>query len=166
MRIITPPDFISKIKNKHLLLDTNVFIDTSLHEEKFGKFLNELKNNGVTLLTLEVVMIEFTKGAPTKEKFNTKKTTVEKIVDTYLPLTKEILENSSKLAKLYGEEGKGTNIVDFLLGGALVQYEDKLLLMTKDIKDFPAKIFKLETHFLLQHNRAIQNYGIYTYISK
>ena len=79
MRIITPPDFISKIKNKHLLLDTNVFIDTSLHEEKFGKFLNELKNNGVTLLTLEVVMIEFTKGAPTKEKFNTKKTTVEKI---------------------------------------------------------------------------------------
>lgn len=81
----TNPDFFDILKGKHLLLDTSVFIDASIHETEFAGLFNKLRDNNTTLVTIALVLFEFLKGAPDITKFKAKKASVEKIIDAYLP---------------------------------------------------------------------------------
>lgn len=164
MFIVTPPDFYQILKNRHLLLDTNVFIDASGSPGEFAKFFNNLKDNGVTLVTLNAVAIEFTRGASTNIRYEEKNQYLNNIIDAYLPVNEEIYKNASKLVESYKEEGKDVSIVDFLLGGTLIKYGENISLMTKDVKDFPQNIFKLETFINLIKSKSIHNFGFYSYV--
>jgi len=78
MKIILPTDFLEIIKDKSLLLDTNFFIDAFLNPTEFGKFMNQLRENRIILLTLDVVRMEFLKGAPNDQKYKEKKNSLKK----------------------------------------------------------------------------------------
>ncbi|MDO8487017.1 MAG: hypothetical protein Q7S45_01880 [Candidatus Curtissbacteria bacterium] len=164
MQIVTPQGFFQTLKNSHLLLDTNVFIDAFHNPGEYGKFFNELKGNGVTLVTVNAVLIEFTKGSFELKIFEEKKKFLDEIIDAIIPLEKGVFDNAIGLLKLYGIEGKDISIVDLLLGGTLVKYGKNIYLMTKDIKDFPANIYKLETHINVIKRKAIHVFGIYRYL--
>ena len=165
MNIIRPLDFFQIIKGNHLLLDTNVFIDAFHHPGEFAKLFNELKDNNITVVTIDVVVIEFLKGASEIKKLEEKKKYVEKIIDAVLPIDKEIIDNVNKLLDIYKIEAKDVSIVDLLLGGVLVKYGKNIFLMTRDIKDFPGNIYRLETYLTLIQRKSIQNYGIYRYLT-
>lgn len=164
MKIVLPEDFFLTLKDHHLLLDTNVFIDTSINNPEFEQFFNQLRENGITIVTIDAVVAEFLKGAPDKEKLNAKLALVDEITETRLPVTKDVFDNIYMLIDLYREEGKGASMVDFLLGGMLVRYPQNLFLLTKNTTDFPTNIFNLATHLNLVHRRAIQSYGVYNYL--
>jgi predicted nucleic acid-binding protein len=165
MKIITPPDFLQILKGKFLLLDTNIFIDAFKNPSDFAAFFNVLKENDVTLLTVDPVIIEFLQGSGTQEKYVEKDKFLHEIIDTCLPVVKETFTNVFLLIKQYREEGKDLSVTDFLLGGILMQYKKNLFLMTKDTSDFPTNIFDLETHIIASHRKALQSYGIYSYTS-
>ncbi len=165
MRIIKPQDFFPLIKNKTILLDTNVFIDASTNPTTFGGFLNELKENGATLVTLDVVTIEFIKGAQDHKRYLEKKNYVEQIIDTYLPLNDNLNKNALALVDKYHTYGKSVSGVDFLLGGALIAYSGNLLLMTRDTNDFSSDIFHLVACFNVVHPKGIFAYGLYEFKS-
>lgn len=166
MDIIKAPNFLSQTKNKHLLLDTSIFIDGLINPSEFQKLFDELKDNKCALVTIVPVMVEFVKGAQNIQKFEIKKSYLEGIIDSYLPLREEALVNLEKLVKNYKEDGKSTSIVDFLLGSILAFYAPHVLLLTKNIHDFPTNIFKLESYFLLNHRKALQVYGVYSYYNR
>lgn len=163
MKVVLPEDFLSILKNHHLLLDTSVFIDTSINNPEFEQFFNQLRRNNITIVTIDAAVAEFLKGAPDKQKSDAKLALVDEIVETYLPVTKDIFDNIYMLIDLYREEGKGVSIVDLLLGGMLVQYQPNLFLLTKNTTDFPTNIFNLVTHLNLLHRKTIQSYGVYSY---
>lgn len=163
MKIVLPEDFFLILKNHHLLLDTNVFIDTSISTSEFTEFFKQLKLNDVTIVTIDAVIMEFLKGAPDQQKLEAKLALVNEIIETRLPITKEVFDNIETLLRLYKEEGKGVSVVDLLLGGILVQYPKNLFLLTKNTTDFPTNIFNLATYLNLLHRKAIQSYGVYNY---
>lgn len=163
MKIVLPEDFFLILKNHHLLLDTNVFIDTSISTSEFTEFFKQLKLNDVTIVTIDAVITEFVKGTPDQQKFEAKLALVNEIIETRLPVTKEVFDNIESLLRLYKEEGKGVSVVDLLLGGILVQYPKNLFLLTKNTTDFPTNIFNLATHLNLMHRKAIQSYGVYNF---
>ena len=101
IKIVTSPDLISVVRNKHILLDTNVFIDCSLNPNVFIDFLNMLKNNQITLTTIDLVLIEFLKGASDIIKYNEKRDLAKKITDHIIPITKDIDENAFFLINKY-----------------------------------------------------------------
>lgn len=152
MRIVLPENFFLTLKNHHLLLDTNVFIDTSINTLAFEQFFNEARQNGITIVTIDAVVAEFLKGAPDKRKLDAKLALVDEFDNIYM------------LIDLYREEGKGVSIVDLLLGEMLIQYQQNLFLLTKNTTDFPTNIFNLATHLNLIHRRSIQSYGVYNYL--
>lgn len=164
MKIVLPEDFFRIVNNCHLLLDTSVFIDSSISPVEFGNFFNQLQSQGVALVTIEPVVIEFLKGSPNKEKFNAKQSAINEITGTCIPLTSDIFDNLRRLVELYKEEGKAVSLTDLLLGSTLLRYEKGLYLLTKNTTDFPTNIFNLVTHLNLIHRRSIQSYGIYNYI--
>lgn len=162
MNIIKNSDFLSVTRDRHILLDTTVFIDASSSPVKFANIFNELKGNGCVLVTLECVLTEFIKGGSDEKKLAEKRQYVEDIVDAFLPITREVTQNATKLAELYKEDGKKVSVTDFFLGAVIMQYK-KMLLMTCNITDFPTNIFNLETFITLVHRKAIETCGLYSF---
>lgn len=162
MEIITPQDFHSVTNGKHILLDTSIFIDAFLHPSQFGDFFNRLKDNNCTLVTIKPVLLEFVKGATTDKKFDEKKGFVDSIIESFLPITDDILDNAFDLVKEYRIEGKDLSLTDFILGGIAVKYKRSIYLLTKDISDFPTNIFTRITYFHLFHRKAIHSFGLYS----
>ena len=163
MEIVTPQDFFRILKNSYLLLDTNVFIDAFHNPNEFGKYFNNLKENGVTLVTIDAVLIEFTKGSTEIKKLQEKNEYFNNVVDAILPIDKSAVNNTYELLKRYKIEAKDISIVDLLLGGMLVKYKGKILLMTKDIKDFPTNIYELKTFLNIVRSKSIHNFGIFSF---
>jgi len=163
MEIVTTPEFYPVLKDQNLLLDTNVFIDTSIHPQTFRKFFGQLRDDGVTLVTIDPVRLEFCKGAVDGRSFNEKVEFITSIVDTILPVTKDILDDAISLVRACRVEGKGISVTDFLLGGFLVKYSKRLFLLSKDTNAFPTNVFTLKTFFSLLYPRAIHSYGVYVF---
>lgn len=166
MRIIKPPEFFSTVKDCHLILDTNVFVDAYSNPREFKVLFDELKKNGVVLITLDLVLFEFLKGASEDQKFQVKKEFLETIVDAYQPVTKYTSDIGIDLIKEYRERGKGVEPVDFLLGAALKQYRRVAYLMTKNTNHFPSAVFDLKSYLLMEKAQSLQAYGIYSYTPK
>lgn len=163
MKILTSPDFLPTVENSNILLDTTVFIDASLNPTRFGEFFNELKKHGVTLFTLDLVIVEFLRGSQNEKRFIEKKAFVENIIETCLPVTDKINKTAIELTREYLSEGKGISTTDFLLASTLVNYPNKLFLMTRNTNDFSSDIFELANCFNIIHKRGIFAYGLYKF---
>ena len=142
MEIIYPQSLISFLKHKHLLLDTNVFVDASIKSSIFTSFFNTLKKSDVTLTTLDVVKYEVLKGSTNQQKYREKELFIDNIIDAVIPLTKEIDKLTYELILQYAKDGAGVSIADLLLGAVLMQYGTNICLMTRDTTDFIQRIFK------------------------
>lgn len=162
MKIIESPNLLSTLKNKYLLLDTNVFIDAFSNPKEFGLFFNELKSNETSLVTVDLIKTEFLKGAFNKTKYTEKLEFIEEIIDTCLPMTQDILDYIYELILMYKEDGKGVSFPDFLLGATLMKYKSSLFIMTKDSSDFPLNIFELASYVNVIKRKSIHCYGIYS----
>ncbi|HRN96012.1 MAG TPA: PIN domain-containing protein [Candidatus Levybacteria bacterium] len=163
MKILKAENFYSNLNNTHLLLDTSVFIDAFLHPAEFGRLFNELKEQSVTLVTIDPVKIEFLKGIQDTKKFEEKKAFIDQIIDICLPISSEVIKNLYSLVKDYQDSGKILSITDLLIGATLKHYPGSLYLLTKNPRDFPTTIFKFTTHMTLLHQKALQSYGVYVF---
>ncbi|MDO8658727.1 MAG: type II toxin-antitoxin system VapC family toxin [Candidatus Levybacteria bacterium] len=164
MKIITPSDFFQTFKDTYILLDTSVFIDAFLNPVNFSEFFNNLRMQGVILVSLDAVKIEFLKGAPTAEKYHQKEEFFNQIIDTNLPMTGDTLLNLYQLVRLYKEDGKSLSITDLLLGATLMQYKKGLFLLTKNTTDFPTNIFNLKSYINISYTKGLHTYGVYNII--
>ncbi len=163
MEIIKQPDLFLLLKDKHILLDTSLLIDTLLKPSIFAQFFQELKENGAVITSIDPVAFEFLKGALDEKRYNEKKKILDGIIDAYLPVNKDIFNNVYAMLKELGEDGKGIQVTDLLLGGMLMQYPKRLFLFTKNATDFPLNFFELVSVFNFPSTRSIQTYGVYTY---
>jgi len=161
IEIIIPHNLTSAVRNKHILLDTNVFIDCSLNPQVFINFLNNLKENQATLTTIDLVKIEFLKGAPELNKFDEKERLFNSITDHIIPITADITKNVYSLINKYKINGAALSVTDLYLGACLSKFKNSLLLLTKDTTDFPQNIFNIKSIINIAYPRAIQSYGIY-----
>lgn len=163
MKIIKAPDLLQITSKKHLLLDTNVFIDAFSNPIEFATFFNELRDNYTTLVTLDLIRVEFVKGAFDEVRIKEKEEFLDKIVATCLPSSKDISDNILKLLKRYKEDGKGVSIVDLLLGANLMKYSSDLFLLSRDASAFQGNIFELVSYVNLVKNKSLQCYGVYAF---
>lgn len=163
MEVVYQQTLIPFLKHKHLLLDTNVFLDTAFKPSIYKEFFNKLKTNDVTLVTMDLVKYELLKGASSEEKYKDKKTLIDEIVDATLPIDKHTFELAFGLIQEYGIDGTSLNTTDWLLGALLKQYGKNLCLMTRDTTDFISGIFRLPFVINVTRPKAISTYGIYYY---
>lgn len=164
-KILLPPDFFAQLHNKHLLLDTSFFGDYSSYPETFLDFINQCKENNVTLVTIVPVVAEFTRGSDNMDIFINKTQLIERIVDKYLlPIHPDVFTKEIPwLVEKYGQDGKAVSLTDFSLAAMIKIHKTDLYLLTKNPKDFPTYIFTLKSHFLLELERGLQVYGVYCY---
>lgn len=162
MEIIIPPELIPSLKDKHLLLDTNIFLDAFSKPLAFGSFFNTLKKNNVTLVTIDLVKFELLKGSATSTKYKEREKAIAEIIDAVLPTSSRICDLVYELIQVYGIDGSAVHITDLFLGANLNQYKKNIYLLTKDTTDFIQRVFNLSFVLNLPHNKGINTYGIYT----
>ena len=163
VEIILPTNLLSVIRGKYLLLDTSVFIDAFNHPSEFTEFLNDLRIQEVTLLTIDLVKIEFLKGAPDDDRYKEKEALIDKIVDEILIPTPDITTNVYSLLKKYRLDGKAASITDLHLGAYLKKFASSLYLLTRNPSDFPLNVFKLMSVVNVSYMKGIHAYGVFQY---
>ena len=123
-----------------------------------------LKENDIIIVSIDLVKVEFIRGSREIKVFQEKRAYVDDIIDAYLPITNDIFKNMQKLVELFKEEGNTVSVVDLMLGGLLMKYPGNLMLLTRNINDFPTNIFTIRTFFNLFKRKSIQSYGIYYFV--
>lgn len=166
MDIIIPPNFISSLKNKHLLLDTNIFLDVITKPTVFYKFFETLKENDITLVNIDQVKYELLKGSSSIAKYQEREKLVTGIVDTILPITQRTTMFVYELIKIYGIDGTAVHVTDLFLGATLMQYGKNIYLFTRDTTDFMQRIFDIPFILNLPYAKGINTYGVYSYKNK
>ena len=165
MEIIYPEELIPSLKGKHLLLDTNVFRDTVSRSSDFSRFFNNLKQNDVTLATVDFIRLELLKGSASETKYKEKENLINEIVDVTIPMTPKTIELMYSLIQTYGIDGAAVSITDLFLGAALMQYKDNIALLTRDTTDFIQRVFNLLFVVNVPLGKGIWTYGVYQYPS-
>ncbi|MFZ1721542.1 MAG: hypothetical protein WAU07_03480 [Microgenomates group bacterium] len=147
-------------------MDTSFFGDYAAYPDIFIDFVTKCRDHNITLVTIVPVVAEFTRGSETPDIYKKKTLLIKEIVGEHIlsihpnVFGKEVI----KLVEEYGQTGKAVSITDYCLAAMTKIYKVDLCLLTKNPKDFPTSIFAVECYFLLQLNRALQVYGIYTFI--
>lgn len=160
---IATEDFLSIIRDKHILIDTNVLIDASIRPTEMLRFINKIKSEGATVCSTTFIEGEFLRGSQNSTKYDDKKTLINTLVDVRLPISPNTLKNFEKLIKMYGEFGKGVELVDFTLGALLMDYPEKLFLFTKNTTDFHTDVFDLVSVVSFPNKKSLATFGIYTF---
>jgi len=154
-------NFFTSLESKHLLLDTSVFIDASRYKPTFQDFFLKCKKNNVTLVTIDPVKIEFTRGSENKTKLEVKKQFINSIVGFTLPIAQSIFNKTiPELIQSYQEIGKSISLTDLILAATTVNHSHDLYLLTKNPKDFPRSVFNLNTHMVIDLKRELQVYAV------
>jgi len=163
MEIQYNQNLLASLKNKHLLLDTNVFRDFANKSSVFTLFFNNLKKADCTLATTDFIKYELLKGSATTNKYKEKEDLINQIVDVVIPITSQNFTLAYELIQQYGIEGTGVSVPDLFLGTLLKQYKTNIYLMSRDTTDFIQKIFTLSDIVNIPNAKGIYTYGIYQY---
>lgn len=167
MKLILANDLVSKLKNCHLILDTNVFLH-AIDNNEFYDFLADLHEGGCGLFTIPSVVFEFARGAKTIEEFNWYVDFINTLgVGVYKDVENHIMGDKafSVLLKSQTKDGrKGISYTDFLLLMLLHKFHhlhDKIYLMTSNYNDVPLTIFEREDIIALEFRDGVQSQALY-----
>lgn len=167
MKIFLPQETLSVIKqNTHIFIDTCILLDFAsfkkeAREEFFKKLFLFTKKGGV-FVTITPVAVEFLLGS-TIQDLRVKKEYLDLLIETTLPIRSIKEEIIEQLIIEYGRYAKGNvSYADLCLGAAVKQFSNSLVL-TRNHKDFPLKIFDCKGVFTVHLNKEARTYCFYSY---
>lgn len=154
---------LKDLPKKHLLIDTNFLIDAAKYLTQFNELLKTFKDCGFTLVSIQSTLIEFAKGSKSIEDYSKKIQYYNSIIDTVLPLEKQIIDNVENITRVLLKKGGQLSYADCLLLGTTMKYKESLYLLTRDRSDVPISIFSVIASLLIetQDNNCI--FSIYEY---
>lgn len=160
MKSYLQEDFIHKITNKTVFLDTNTLILFGAYEALVDDVLEQCKAVGCKVLTISSVKFEFSR-TDTIQGFENRKILLRKLAEIY-PIEdyiEEFVEFTVVLQKINGR----MSYTDFLLYCCLYKFPDSYLL-TENHKDFLTTILDREEIITIDtgHN-FIRNVALYKF---
>lgn len=165
MKLQHTPTLATDLSNKHLLLDSTVFIDASKSDE-FLSLLTNISAKGCDLMTIPSVMYEFTRNSDTINGYNERQEFIKKLGVTVHNKIEEVLEKEQVFkiayAKAFSKNDKGPSYTDALLCAVAYKYrKNNLLLMTANHKDIPSSMFDRIELITVDIGGNLRNEAIY-----
>lgn len=159
------------IKDKHLLLDTNLLIYSAKNKEVLLPFFDEVHNLNVTSVIDQTIKFKFLRGCKTKEDLQTKQEYLDLLLGSNrmeLPVDKNIFEKARLISNIYcrknSQYAKQISFGDCLIAAQMIKYNlnrSELFIATTDNNDFPIFIFNRVDVITLHDDNNIFNIGIY-----
>lgn len=150
-----------RIKNRNIIVDTNVIIDYSTKDfpKRSGEFLDKLVKKGNTLFVSQFTGMELLRDTDEGETANKYRQFLSEIDN--VEVTFSVIKNAIQLSRDYRTLlcGRKVDLADLVIGGtAILRLKEKetgkigsqSLLLTENRKDFPELIWKcLACHAVL-----------------
>jgi len=145
-----PTEDLSWLKNRFVLLDTNILIDSAKYPVEFKSFYDLLSNNNVKSVFDYTVNFEFLSHATSLKEskdyhlfldhtFGAKKNQLQ------LPTSSQLFKVAQNISLIANRmDNNKISLADCLIGAQMAQYSDgSLFLATQNHSDFPACIYDL-----------------------
>lgn len=159
-----------ELRNKTVLLDTNIIIEFARNPLCFKGFFDELVDKEVIPAVDDSVKCEFLRKSNTLAKLNEKKEFLNSLLGTderrtELPVSNEIFLEATGLSNLFNflNDKNNSAMADCLLAAQLKKYKGNLYLATMNNRDFPLKIFDRVDIYNIEIKDEIRNVGIYKF---
>jgi len=156
-------DFLSSLKRKHILVDTNFLIDAIRNQECFSFIINSLKQNECALVAMDGVYHEFICGRKSLEDYKKMINFYERIIDSEIPFEKSIKENANTLTKVLLKRSAQISYTDILLLATLMKYHSNMYLLSKDKSDIPVFLFPIKAIIPIDSGETNYFYSIYSF---
>lgn len=160
---------LDSIRNKNILLDTNVLIDSAKFPNEFAEFYKKLHDREVGAVLEHVIRLEFIKGARTKKD----KDNYEKFIDLVFTNDRIELKPDAKVFSIAENisliVGRIDNAVielgDSLIAAQIANMKsERLYLATQNHHDFPPCLFdRIHLEIINLPNGKIKTVGIYKF---
>lgn len=165
--ILQEPNLKELLSNSNIFIDTNVF-SAAFRDEEFFNWLFDIRGEGRSLLTIESVLFEVTKGSTDLDTYNGRREVVQGLVDKIVPL-ENWMNSIDEFTLVMAKQPKPTKeYTDFLLAACLYKYGDNIItnyLLTSDQKALPVSLFKREAVVTLANDTQITNFCLYSFNS-
>lgn len=165
---------MEKLRNKHILLDTNILINSAKYQSEFKEFFNELKKYNVSPNIDCSIKLEFLRTANTQKNLSIKINYLnillgndEKRLD--LPITEKTLVDARRLSNLFhylNIKKHSISAIDSIISAQLKKYSNNLFLATMNHKDFPLQVFDLIQAINISTINELFTIGIYAFSEK
>lgn len=98
------------------------------------------------------------------EEYQKKKLFLEGLIDTSIKITEDITDIFiEKVVLLYETNTGKSQVVDLYLAATCIRFEDRVLLMTKNHKDYLPNLFDLKYLLPVEGEYTRSIYGFYQY---
>jgi len=159
----SPIKELASLPKKHLLVDTNFLIDAFRFPLQFKELIENLRLNGFIFVSIEATLVEFAKGSKSVVDYSKKVAYYSSIIESTLPLDKQIHNNVSNIIKILLKKGGQLNYVDCLLLGTTMKYQNSLYLFTKDRSDVPISLFNTMATIMIETEDNNCAFSIYEF---
>ena len=144
MNVHYDPQVIEEIKERYLVIDTNVLSSCSSDKDFFKSFLDIFKNNYI--LIDPIVKLEFLRGAFREETYKEKSKFLEfekfNMMVDHQEIYKNIYEKAFDIARIYSHNGNsGIPLGDIFIIARLATLNENYLFLTLDKSDFSTLLF-------------------------
>ncbi len=157
---------LSSLKKVHLLIDTNFLIDSIKNRDLYKQIFDEFKKNECTLVSIDAVFYEFTRGTRSLEEYKKKVDFYSILIHSTLPTNKLTNENVSNLNKVLLKRAEHLSYIDALLLGTLMLYDSEIYLLTKDRSDISTDLFPIKLSFIIENDDSNRFFSIYDFDKK
>jgi|GEM_PF-3898634 len=167
MSLVYTPSLPETLKDSNVLVDTCAIIEASKNEE-LERFLDGLRENGCTFLTLPSIKDEFTCGAKNLEEFRELSDFFESQQIILMPknedklLTNEGIHFNIALARSKVHNPSYVDRSLLLLPYIYQKSSEKVYVITSNHKDIPREFYDL-TGFISYEKNGFRNIGIYNF---
>lgn len=151
---------LKKIKKKTILVDTNLLLYYLRYKQEYYPLLEGFETNDISLVTISPVKIEYYKGTNTNSQLKAKRELYRKTFDMTYPILDDIVKETFKISLAYRDLAKSASSTDLLLAGTLKRFGSKLILLTRNHKDFPTTIFNRVGIINIELERSIHSYSL------
>lgn len=158
------------LRQRHILLDTNILISSAKYKKYFASFFQELNLNEVQSVTDYGIKFEFLRSSNTKERREAKLKYLDLILGSNrleLFVNAEIFDLAIEIANIYSRKTKGADkqfsFADCLIAAQMMKYQNSLYLATVDNNDFPSYLFDRKLIRTIDVGTNIFNIGIYSF---
>ena len=151
----------SSPRESWIVLDTNFLIDLFSHQESYAVIFQQIRDGENTIVSIHQVRTEFIRSK-TKDVVRSKSKLFNKLVESLIPIDKQICELVQPTIETYGQDIEGVSLTDIYLACVIQRYS-QVYLLTRDHHDFPTRLFDRAHIFHIELNKEIKTYALYQY---
>lgn len=163
----SPTHFLipEELQYKWLLIDTNFLINASKTPLAYAPIIAKIKSMHSLMVATPMVKVEFLCGANNARQQRTFEKYFNATVESLLPPDATINELAlDKLLPTYmGGPRTKSFVTDLFLGATLMKYDDNLMLLTANHKDFPTDIYERVSILHVTDSISITSYAFYKF---